>query len=1095
MTNNFKDLQHLHVHNQHSLLDGLFSSEQWAEKAKELGFKYLALTNHGNADGLIKHQAACDKFGIIPIHGVEFYIVSGDPSVKVKGEKRAHMTVWIKDSTGFQNVLRLLTVANLNYFYHRPRIGFDLFLEHTEGLCVGTACSSSFLNLDGGMEFFEKLHSKIGNDLYVELMPHQYPEQEEINNLCLDLSEKYGVKTIATQDCHYVEKHHWESHSVLLACQTKRKMSDPTRWQFSGQDFFLCSPEYMVEKFREQGILTEEEINTAMANTLEIAEKCKDFRIEKKEILLPMPPQFKDMDEEVVLRQLCEEGFKNKFSEVTQEYRDRFEYELSVLKDFNVIKYFLIVYDLVDWCKKNEILTGPGRGSSGGCLISFLLGVIKIDPVKYGLLFERFLNPGRKGLPDIDIDFENNKRNQVVGYLKNTYGESSVAGITTFLASEDKGTIRDVSRVFEVSLFEADKFSKSVVDTVENALLTKDGQEFNALYPEVVKHILALKGGLKAYGRHASAILVSPEDLTLGTRASLAERNDQLVASLDGNDCEHMGVIKLDILGLNTLSVVSMALQLIKQNKGKDIDLEKINLEDKIIYKNISAGLNTGCFQINTYTLTKLIKDMGVGSLQELSDAVSLCRPGPFDSGATSRYIERKHGKIWDKKHPIWEDITKQTYSEVVYQEQVIKVIHKVAGLSLAESDEVRKIIAKKKDIKLLEKFKKKFISGCLEQKTFNRQEAEVLFEELGHFSKYSFNMSHAMAYSVLSYWTAWLKHYFPSEFLAAALTFGGEAEKPNLLKEAQRLNLQIVPPKIETSHPSNWVVKENNLYIPFSECKGLGPKNIETITQYQKSLTPGFFSVEKPIIKGKLLTILTDIGAFTDDTPDTINPYFSLGISLTPETTYKKLFDLIKDTEYAGYNINDLLTGNFKNGKFAKIKDKAQINGLFQCCGCELRSGCDKPSLPQIGTYNVAIFNEQENWNTERDNKYLFKELLKYGFQSSDFQLSNIVKCGSKKKINKDHISACSDKFLTTELGKVRIVLAFGNAGVQAFHDGEEKISKLNGTCEWNEKYGVWVVYSIPPGWPLWKDDFKPKFKEAIKVFADKLETIGGFV
>jgi len=1096
LTKKINNFCHLHTHNMFSLLDGMGSSDQWAEQAKNLGFKYLAITNHSNIDGLIKHQLSCEKYKISSILGVEFYIVP-NPEIKEKGDKRGHLTVWIKDEIGFQNVCKMLSRANLYFFYHRPRIGYDMFLEHCQGLCVGTACSASFLHLENGIDFLKDIHQKIGSDLYLEVMPHNYEDQFKTNKLCLSLNKELDIKLIATQDAHYILKEDWESHDVLLACQTKKKMSDPDRWQFNGKDFYLCEPKYYKQKFISQNILSQEEINQAMQNTIEVAEKCKDFKIKKKKIILPIPPQFEGKDEEEIIRQLCDIGFKDKFETVTDEYKNRFEYELSVIKDFEVIKYFLIVYDLVNWCKKNNILTGPGRGSSAGCLISYLLGITKVDPIKYGLLFERFLNPGRKGaMPDVDLDFEDIKRNQVVTYLKDIYGQNNIAGISTFLKIEDKGAVKEVSRAFDVPLVDAEKFTKVIVDTVENGLLTEEGRGFNQKYPQVVKHVLKLKGTYKSYGRHASASLVSPVDLMLGTRTALSERNDQLVASFDGNDCEYQGLVKLDILGLSTLSVISMCLELIKQNHDKNINLEKLNLEDKVIYKELSKGHTVGCFQVSAWALSNLIKEMGVSNIKQISDAVAAVRPGAFNSGATARYIERKRGKKWDKKHPIYEEITKETFGVVLFQEQVIQIINKIAGLSLTVGDKIRKIIAKKRDIKEFEQYKDIFVKGCLEQKTFDEREALEFWHELEYHSDYSFNLSHSLSYSIVTYWTAWLRQYYPSEFICAALTFGGESEKYHLIQETQRLNLVIVPPKINTSDVQNWVVKGKRLYVPFKECKGIGPKALETIEKYKNSGKAGFFTDDKPVIKGKLKTILDDIGAFDESLPDSIDDYFDIGVSLNPEFKYKKLFKLFKDAK--NYKINDLLSGDVINEYFGReIQSKiSPTKGLISCSECGLRSKCEKPETTKLGNYNILIVNEYPNWKDVENNNYLFKELNKYGFQSDDFFVTNLVKCSGSKPGHKEG-QICGNKWLRQEIENIKpfIVLTLGAKNVKFFTGDEQGVVRRSGTCEWNEEYGCFMFYSISPSLALWQpENFKKLFKESIKKFADKVIDLGGF-
>lgn len=1103
----------LHNHNSFSLLDGLGTPEQFAKKANELGYKYLAITNHGSVDGVIKFQKACLDNDITPIIGIEFYIVP-DGIVKEK-EKRGHLTAWVKNQTGYENVLKMVTISQLDFFYRRPRIDYETLLNHCEGLCIGTACSASFLNNEGGVDFFHKLHDKIKDDLYLEIMPHDYEDQHKINELCLKLNKETGVKLIVTNDCHYVNAEDTESHEVLLACQTKAKWSDPKRWRFSVTGLHLCEPEFIVNKFKEQGKIEDSIILQAMDNTQEICEKCEDFRIDRKEIILPLPPQYEGMDEEQVFRDLCEEGFKNKFDVVTQEYRDRFEYEFSVIKDFGVVRYFLIVADLINWCEENDILVGGGRGSSAGCLCSYLMNIVKVDPIKYGLFFERFLNPGRKGangkngqsgkvtsMPDIDVDFMDSERITVINRLRTIYGDKHIAYVSTFLSIEDKTAIRDVARVFDVNLMETNNFSKSIVEDLETALETPDGRNYQNRYPEVVNHAFKLKGQIKALGKHASALLVSPVDLTLGTRCALSNRNGNLTVNLDGEDAENQGLIKLDVLGLSTLTVVSMALKTIKQNHGITIDLQKIPLDDKNVYEQISAGNNTGCFQIGTFTLTKLIKDMGVSSITELSDAVSLCRPGPFDSGATEKYIDRKHGSSWELKHPIYEEITKDTHSIIVYQEQIIQVIHKIAGLSLADADAIRKIVGKKKSAEEFLPFKQSFVDGCLKNETFSEKEAEEFWEELKHHASYSFNKSHSLSYSILSYHTAYLKYYYPTEFLCASLTHGSAGMKLDLIKEAQRLNLEIIPPRVGRSDVNNWIAKDGKLYVPFIEIAGIGPKMAETLQNFISFKDDGFFSdKEKPVIKGKLKTILEDIGAFDGKMNDDIDKYFDIGVTFVPKVVYPKLYDLV------GINnknpIYKLLSGDFKARGLTKVASRKRLKGLTECDRCSVRKGCKYPINTTNGLYNVMILNENANWLDEKSKKHCtgdsFDKLVwpvieSYGYEKEDFIKSSIVKCSCKRPgINV--IQNCSG-WLKEEIKQkeVYLVLSFGNASVKLFKGEETGIQRLNGTCEWNEEYGCYVLYCVSPFTALMHVDARVMFDHAIKNFVEKLTLIGGF-
>lgn len=1092
---------HLHRHDTFSLLDGLGTPEQAAKKAKELGYKYLGVSNHGNVDGLIKHQKACEKEGIIPIAGTELFIVP-DNEFKEKGEKRGHITVFIKNKIGWQNILKILSNANLNGFYYRPRTDFNFFLNNCEGLIVSTACHNSFILLKGGLDFFLQLYKKLQDDLYLEVMPHDIPEQIELNKTILKISEDYNIPIIGTLDSHYIEEEDWETHEILLAMQTKAIWNDPNRWKFGIKGLYLCPTNIIMEKFENQGILNQTQIRQALSNTYKIAQKCEKFRIEKQQMDLPEVPQFKGLNEDNILRLLCEERLRKNFEIVPQEYKDRFEYEFSVLKGKNFIRYFLIVYDLVNFCRKNNILVGPGRGSVGGCLIAYLMGITMIDPIKYDLLFERFINPGRQSFPDIDLDFMDTKRDKVIAYLQNTYGQNQIASVTTFLKLEDRSVVKDVARVFEVNLLEVNNFTKTIVEDIETAIGTEEGRAFNNKYPNVIKHALKLRGQYKAYGRHAAASIISPEDLNLGTRANLAERSEQLVVNWDMEDCEYQGLMKLDVLALNTLSVVNETQELIKQNYGKVINLEKLNLEDPKVYKEISAGHNEGCFQICTWSMNNLIKEMGVDNLHQLSDAMALVRPGAFDSGATEEYIKRKKGKTWTPKHHIYEEITEKSFGICCYQEQIMFVFNKVADLSLQVADDIRRIIGKKRDPKEFEKYKDMFINGCLEKQTLSKEEAHQFWVELQAHASYSFNIAHALAYAILAYWTAWLKKYYPYEFLAASLSKGTDNQKEALLKEAKRLKLEIIPPKIVYSHTKNWVAKGGKLFVPFSEVKGIGNKALEIIEANQTIKDSFFNKEEKPIIKGKLKTILDGIGAFTDDIPETIDQYFKLNFVFSVENKYPNLNKLIGNTN--NYNLDDLLTGNIRSRFFAKeIKPIPPLEDLISCTNCELRRNCKKPLNAACGLYNVMIVGES-GWTNEfqegkpfvgDSGKILWDALDKHGYDRSMFYVTNAIKCKGKN-ITKEQVEACRP-WLEKEIEKVSpfIILALGNTNLKFFKNIDTGIFKWNGSTEWNEEYKAWICYCVHPSCCLYdKNENMPKLKEGINNFIEKIEQLGGF-
>lgn len=1085
---------HLHTHDHLSTLDGLGTPTDFAKQAKNIGYKYLAITNHANIDSIIDFQKECGKNEIVPIIGCELFIVP-NLEIKEKGEQRGHITVWVKNQDGYSNLLKMLSVANLYGFYYRPRIDFAYFLNYCEGLCVGTACTHSFLNIERGIDFLEDLIKKIPQDVYLEIMSHEFEDQIIHNKKCLELNKKYNIPLLMTHDAHYATDDGAKSHEVLLCLQTKSKMSDPNRWKFSIDGLYICHPDLIEERIRNQNIFTYIEYSKAMTNTLEIAKKCKDFKIHQKKISLPTPPRFIGKDEEEELRSICLKRLDKLFSgDIPQNYLDRFEYEYLVIKEKQFVRYFLIVYDIISYCRENSIMTGP-RGSASGCLISYLLQIVDIDPIKWSLVFERFLNKGRTHYPDIDLDIEDKKRELVINRLKDLYGEQKVAGVSTFLKMEARSVIRDVSRAFEVPLQEVDKFAKGITDTIEEGIeKTQEGRFFAEKYPEVITHSKKLQKQVKSYGKHAAGIVLSSENLDSSSSVHLVERNKSYLVNFEKDDVEYCGLIKFDFLGLSTLTVLSETLNLIKENHKQNIDLYKINLNDKKIFNEINNGNTVGCFQISTYTLKNLISQMKVNSLNDLSDALALCRPGPLDSKMTEMYIKRKYGEKWVPKHAIFEEITKETYGICAYQEQIIFVFNRIAGLSLEIADEIRAAIGKKREKEAFLPYKKMFVEGCLANKTFNEQQALDFFEEILYHSRYSFNRSHAISYAFNSYFTCWLKYYYPTEFLCASLTYGSDGQKHDLIKEATRLNLKIVPPKVGTSDTRKWIAKKGCLYTPFIEIKGVGEKSldkIESLNQQHK----GFFK-EKTEVKGKLKSILENVGAFTEETPIEVDQYFDFGETFTfkPEVKFKNLYKIIGNIE--DYRLSDLLVGNFTNRCFvSELKGKTPfVQGIISCTECNLRKNTKKPTPPNIGLYNIAIIGETY-WTFEGNNGDLFwKELKKYRFEKEDFYITNFLKCKAKQP-TREQVRVCGEKWLKNELIGLnpRIILSLGNTGLKFFTSQDNGIFKFNGTTMWSEEYSAWICFSISPNLVLIDEENRGRFKEGIKNFVERMENIGG--
>lgn len=1077
---------HLHVHNEYSFLDGVGHARDYLSYAKELGQSYLALTNHGNIDGLLDFQNAAKNIGIKPIMGCELYVV---PDIAVKEKKQFHMTALIKNEHGFQNLCRLLTKANLKGFYYRPRVSFDDILSYCDGLVFLTGCALTPLQSMDGQLFIRKLKGLIHDDLYLEVMPHQYEGQVFVNKICVDISRTMGMELVATNDAHYIKDGDSDLHEVLLAVQTKQNWNEEKRFKFAIRGLHLRSESEMKHAFVDQGVLSKAQYLMAIRNTIEIAEKCSMFKIEKKDIWLPMIKNIPVERENQFLHNLCHEGYCRIFNVDVwdSKYRDRFDEEFDLIKKKGFVRYFLLVWELVNWCRSNNIMTGPGRGSVGGSLIAYLMGITSVDPIKHGLLFSRFIDENRIDFPDIDMDFEDVKRPLVRQHLEELYGKNHVASISTFMKMKGRGVLRDVARVFDVPYKEVDEFAKVIIDEDDDAnsvgqtaQSTEEGRRFALKYPQIVDYARRLEGQIRGCSQHAAALIVSAEDLTEGTRGNLSVRSDQEVINWSKDDAEYMGLMKLDALGLNTLSVLNEAKQLIMQNHGQNIVFESISLDDPKVFEMLSEGETVGVFQFNTWSMTKMVKEIGIDNFGLMSDVVALVRPGPLDSGMAADFVKRKHGGRWKKKHRIYERITKDTFGIIVYQEQVMQVINQVAGLSYTIADQIRKIIAKKRDIKAFEKYKQMFVDGCKKEETLSEEEALEFWDALEKHANYSFNKSHSIEYAMIAYWCAWCKLYFPAEFICANLSFGSDGKKEELVKEAKRVGLNIVLPRVGVSDAVKWVVNKNDIYIPFIEIKGVGEKTAKDMVSFKpKKKAKGFFSVGLEKHTGKIGKILDDIGAYGSDPVGDMTQYFSFDVSNVAKKHEQKEECLI-------------------------LQKKWRDPELIHCKDCELRSEARQPVLPSRGIYNVMIIGEAPGRNEDeqgmgfigKSGDLLWSELEKHGMSRRQFHITNTCKCypGNIRTPKPNHISACS-KWIDAEIKNTgsKLCLALGNIALKYFKGEDGGIMKICGTTEWIESKGVYVCWGLHPSAVLRNPDNKFLFQEGIKNFINQINLAGG--
>jgi len=1159
---NNKDFAHLHLHSEHSHLDGYGSSQKYIKEAKDLGFQYIGLTNHGNIDGLLQWQKECEKQNINHVLGCEAYIVP-DRHIKQK-EKKGHISLFVANEDGWKTLCSLLTEANLSGFYYSPRIDYNLLLNSDlSGLIISTACSGSFLNLPGAEDLLKELDKK--TDVYFEIMPHNIPSQKDIHSKIKKLAKKYkNIPFIATNDCHYTKEDEWESQDMLLAINRRAKWKDPARWSFGFKGLHLRTAGEMLQAFEDQKDWSKDTAIQAMKNTIKIAEQCSKFKLSEKEISLPKPPGIQKQSEKKVLGDLCTQGYLKIFgTEVfSAEYQKRYSQELKLITEKKFERYFLIVHDLIDWSRKKGIMVGPGRGSVGGSLIAYLLGITQVDPIVFGLSFSRFISEDRGDWPDIDIDFEKRYRKEVILRIKEVYGKNNTCGISTVMRMQSRAAIRDVCRVMEVSQKDTNFFANSIRkgEHIEGSAIqssidnTEEGRYFAAKYPKVVRLILKMEGQIRGAGAHAAAVVVSKEDLTTAGKCVLVKRNDRIVCNWDMEDSEYMGLMKLDILGLSTLSVLSECRRLInddcsstglfqdpvtgrylilkimevefeekyKDYKQIEFSFDKIPIEDKETFDKITSGKTSGMFQLSGRSCTELCKKMEIHSFMDIVAGIALARPGPTDSGMTEEYVKRKHGQKWKPLHPIYEEVTKETYGLLVYQEQVMQVISRVAGLSESIADKIRKVIGKKRDPKEFKPFWEQFSQGCRKMKTFSQKEAEEFWEGLLKWSSYGFNKSHATAYALIAYQTAYLKTHYEKEFFAASLTYGEWNEKatdPNkhknsLLSEVRQQGYMIITPKRNFSNAKEWRFIGGTLYIPFIEINGIGENNAsKCLEPVRKNRLQGFFKsqVVKETSNTRFDEILLDLCV---DEIDAILPvsvlskYFPhIDLQGSKIEKYSQLVELFEENislkdlpDFASLNLESSeIPDNLIKRKRFRVEDK-----VFRCNNCDLRKYVkNRAILSSLGVYNAIILlgfpgrieDEEKKGGVGRAGDLLWKELKKYGYSRRFFHITHCCRCwpSQTKKPTHFEIDSCH-RWLHEESRKIqsRIILACGDTALYSLTGRKEGILEMSGETEWVESIGAWCCWCVDPSFVLKsKKDNSIPFQKGIENFVNKVSLL----
>ena len=807
-------------------MDGVATPQEYVKRAVELGMPAIAITDHGTLSGHREMYRTCKEAGIKPILGVEGYIAYDRFDKRDKSERTGpldlnyfHIVLLAKNQQGLENLNKLNEIGWTEGFYKKPRIDFEVLQKYKEGIIVLSACMSGLIAkaIEVGEYAEAKKHiewfkDNFGDDFYIEVMPHN---KQEINESLVELAKAYSVKIVVTPDCHHSTVDQKIIQEMMLLLNTHAKLQKDVTYEkskkqkdmmdrldylygadrqmsFRSFDIHLLSRDEMANAMAEHGIKDEQ----MFASTLEIADKIEDYDIKSGLNLLPV--QYKKPLEE--LRSLAMEGLKNLGLVDKQEYLDRLEEELSVIEEKNFAPYFLVVYNMLSWAKKQEIMVGPGRGSSAGSLLCYAIGITDIDPIKHGLLFFRFINPERNDFPDIDSDIQDSRRDEVKDYLVKQYRH--VASIATFLEFKDKGVVRDVSRALNIPLPDVNKVLKTV-DTWDDFVTSRNSEWFREKYPEVIIYGEQLRGRIRGTGIHAAGVVTSKEPIfrhaPMETRSSPGSDERIPVVGVDMEEAEKIGLIKIDALGLKTLSVIKDCIDIIKEREGTKIDLLKIDMDDSNVYNMLSDGYTKGVFQCEATPYTNLLVKMRVKNLAELAASNALVRPGAMNTIGKD-YIARKHGRQnIDYLHQILKPFTEETYGCILYQEQVMQACVQLGGMTMAEADKVRKIIGKKKDAREFDVFKDKFIKGASAYISPNN--ALDLWHDFEAHAGYSFNKSHAVAYSTVSYWTAWLKYHYPLEFMFALLKNEKDKDaRTEYLIEAKRMGIPIRLPHINES-------------------------------------------------------------------------------------------------------------------------------------------------------------------------------------------------------------------------------------------------------------------------------------------------------
>ena len=868
---------HLHVHSHYSLLDATSKIESLLDACKARGMGALALTDHGNLFGAIEFYTKARQAGVKPLVGCEVYVAPGsrkDREANADGETYSHLVLLARDLKGWKNLIKLVSASYLEGFYYRPRIDREILSRHAEGLTGLAACLKGdvarnvLLGRDEEAEHAARELDEIlgrGN-FYLEVQNHGLAEQQKVNEWVFAFGKRAKFPVVATNDVHYIDREDALVHDVLLCIGTGKMLKDERRKRYSGDQFYFKGPEEMAQAFPGNP--------EALERTAEAADRCS--------LVLPVGevhfPRFDSGHPEgnpAFLRELCEKGMERRYGERagTKELKARLNHELEVIGKQGFVNYFLIVWDFVRFSKDKGIPVGPGRGSAAGSVVSYALGITELDPLKYDLLFERFLNPGRNDPPDIDIDFCENRRGEVIRYVRDRYGEENVCQIITFGRMLARAAVRDVGRVLDVPLPDVDSLAKKIpagvtlADALEQETELVDRCNADPNARRIVDIARKLEGLCRHASVHAAGVVIS--DKPLSEYVPLYSSKGDVTTQFSMNDLGAIGLLKMDFLGLKNLTIIAKTLENIRTVRGETVDLQKIPLDDPEAYALLSRGDTTGIFQLESSGMRDLLQKMKPDRFEDLIATIAIYRPGPLRSGMADSFVEVKHGrKKAEYLHPDLQPILEETHGMILYQEQAMRIANRFGGLSLTDADHLRKAMSKKKE-ELMAKFREKFVSGAVAGGK-SREIAEKVFEQINHFAGYGFNKSHSAAYAVLSLQTAWLKAHYLVEYQAALLTCRGDKIEDIVkhVEDCRRSGIDILRPDVNES-AADFAVVAGGIRFGLSAVKNVGDKAVEAIVAARSAKGPfaSLFDfcrrVDLQAANKKVLETLVQAGAF----------------------------------------------------------------------------------------------------------------------------------------------------------------------------------------------------------------------------------------